>query len=278
MSQRSLENFLRKLTGQDSKKAPEEDWIEVGDSETWSDPRNEERLIVLQRIVEKILGYMFTTIETTETRLSGFQGGINNINAYLNQQLHDMVARLRELPGMAGLKEVTIPDVSFGHEPGAVAGKFMDTLTTFIENAAREIASQKASTVASSGAPPAPVPVAARPASDVDVEKLSQKQAELSEKERFLNMLAEQLASKELQLQERESTIEIIESGLEDKIKLTAALQIAGKKEGSEEDLAELSKLSDAILQGDIEHPEDDDLNGIDPYMDGDADGDDDDD
>ncbi len=259
MSEKSLEGFLKKL--EDEKKQ--------------ADSKDEDKLVILQGVVEKILNYVFSAVETTGNRLVNLEAGIGNIQAYLSQQLNDLSGRLRQLPGMQGLKDVQVPAVEAPANPAAMANAYYQNLAQFIAQKAFELQamrSNQADVKASAIAPAAAQDSGPDEYSGGFNEEFLQKKKELEAREKYLAKLADQLASKEQALQERESTIDILESGMQDKLKMSEAIQLvkgdkkADKDTEANDELAELSKLSDSILQGDA--PGDDagdDENGIDP-------------
>ncbi len=257
MSDKSLEGFLKKLEAEKKE----------------ADSKDEDKFGVLQGVVEKILNYVFSAVETTGNRLVNLEAGIGNIQAYLSQQLNDLTGRLRQLPGMQGLKDVQVPALEAPPNPAAMANAYYQNLAQFI--------AQKASELQALRSNQAEVKASA-PAVEEDLgpdeftggfnEEFLQKKKELEAREKYLSKLADQLAAKEQAMQERENTIDILESGLQDKLKMSAAIQMvkedkkAGKDDEGSDELAELSKLSESILQGDA--PGDDDGNdedGIDP-------------
>ncbi|MFX0099339.1 MAG: hypothetical protein ACFFCS_07125 [Candidatus Hodarchaeota archaeon] len=235
MSEHSLENLLRELD-----KEKEEDRIEV-----------------LQSIVEKILTSVLTTIETTDMQIANLSEGINNVSRYLTQQFSDLTTRLKELPGLKDINAPELPQLATGIERYHVHQSFVQELKDFIASKAEEISRLKPEKEEKDIGLEGELAEISSEAT----EKVTALQKELEAKEKYLSRLAEQLATKNLQLQERERSIEIIEQGLEDEIKMSAALQMAGLDEkGSlreEEDLKDLSDISESILQG--ENFDDDD-------------------
>nr|MDO8085148.1 hypothetical protein [Candidatus Sigynarchaeum springense] len=257
MSDKSLEGFLKKL--EEEKKE--------------ADSKDENKFAVLQGVVEKILNYVLSAVETTGNRLVNLESGINNIQAYLAQQLNDLTGRLRQLPGMQGLKDIQVPALDVPPNPATMANAYFQSLAQFIAQKASELQAMRSSQAEAK---------ASTPDSEIDLgpdefsggfnEEFIQKKKELEAREKYLSKLADQLAAKEQALQERENTIEILESGLQDKLKMSAAIQLvkddkkAGKEGEASDDLAELSKLSESILQGDSTSDEDrDDEDSIDP-------------
>nr|MDO8113819.1 hypothetical protein [Candidatus Sigynarchaeota archaeon] len=261
MSERSLENFLKKL--EDEKK-------EV-------DNKEENKLAILQGVVEKILNYVFSSMEMTSNRIVNLESGIGNITSYLSQQLNDLTGRLRQLPGMQGLKDIQVPAVDLAANPATTGNLFFQNLAQFIAQKAVEL-----QTIRSQQPSAKPTEITEEEAEVAEPDEFSgglneeflQKTKELEAREKYLSKLSEQLASKEQLLQERENTIEILETGMQDKLKLSAAMKMVsqdkkgekGEKTGETSDeLAELSKLSESIIQGD--KPDDStqgDENGVD--------------
>jgi hypothetical protein len=257
MSEKSLEGFLKKL--EDEKKQ--------------ADSKDEDKLAILQGVVEKILNYVFSAVETTGNRLVNLEAGIGNIQAYLSQQINDLAGRLRQLPGMQGLKDVQVPTLEAPANPAAMANAYYQNLAQFIAQKAFELQAMRSNQAEVKASAPAAIDDSGPDEySGGFNEEFLQKKKELEAREKYLAKLADQLASKEQALQERESTIDILESGMQDKLKMSEAIQLVkGDKKAandteSSDELAELSKLSDSILQGDA--PGDDagdDENGIDP-------------
>ncbi len=222
----------------------------------------DQKFVILQSLVEKILNYLLTTIETTETRIANLTMGVTNVTQFITQQINDLTGRLKLLPGLENLKDMPLP-------PNAQASatptseSFYNHLKQFIENKAIELMMKKATLASGTGAieplETKDMPEDEIPYTDDFGAYLDEKERKVTEKEHYLQALADQLAAKELQLQERESTIEVIESSLTDNLKLSAAMQMVGisktdKKSESDsfdESLAELSQLSDSIVQGD---------------------------
>ncbi|MEX2684981.1 MAG: hypothetical protein Q6373_025625 [Candidatus Sigynarchaeota archaeon] len=257
MSDKSLEGFLKKLEAEKKE----------------ADSKDEDKLSVLQGVVEKILNYVLTAVETTGNRLMNLESGINNIQAYLTQQLNDLTGRLRQLPGLQGLKDVQVPVLDAPPNPTTMANAYFQSLAQFIAQKASELQAMRSNQAEVK---------AAVPDSKIDSgpdefsgglnEEFLQKKKELEAREKYLSKLADQLAAKEQALQERENTIEILESGLQDKLKMSAAIQMvqedtkAGKEGEGSDELAELSKLSESIIHGDSTSEEDEnDEDGIDP-------------
>ncbi len=257
MSERSLEGFLKKLE----------------DEKREADNKDEDKLTILQGVVEKILNYVFGAVETTGNRLVNLEAGIGNIQAYLSQQINDLAGRLRQLPGMQGLKDIQVPALEAPANPAAMANAYYQNLAQFIAQKAFEIQAMRSSQVDVKAIAPAAIKDSGPDEfSGGFNEEFLQKKKELEAREKYLAKLADQLASKEQALQERETTIDILESGMQDKLKMSEAIQLvkddkkAGKDTETNDELAELSKLSDSILHGD--GPGDDagdDENGIDP-------------
>ncbi|MBN2152988.1 MAG: hypothetical protein JW839_16165 [Candidatus Lokiarchaeota archaeon] len=245
MSEKSLEGFLKKL--EDEKKE--------------ADSRDEDKFSVLQGVVEKILNYVFSAVETTGNRLVNLEAGIGNIQAYLAQQLNDLTGRLRQLPGMQGLKDIQAPALESPPNPAAMANAYYQNLAQFIAQKAAELQAVRSNHAEASASASAS---AAALEDDFGPDEFSgglneeflQKKKELEAREKYLAKLADQLAAKEQAMQERENTIEILESGLQDKLKMSAAIQMikddkkAGTDGEGDDELAELSKLSESILQG----------------------------
>ncbi len=257
MSEKSLEGFLKKLEAEKKE----------------ADSKDEDKFGVLQGVVEKILNYVFSAVESTGNRLVNLESGINNVQAYLTQQLNDLAGRLRQLPGMQGLKDIQVPALDVPPNPAAMANAYYQNLAQFIAQKATELQAMRSNQAEAK---------AIESLSEEDFgpdefsggfnEEFLQKKNELETREKYLSKLADQLAAKEQALQERENTIDILESGLQDKIKMSAAIQIikedkkAGKDGEESDELAELSKLSESILQGDATSNEDEnDEDGIDP-------------
>ena len=112
MSDKSLEGFLKKL--EEEKKE--------------ADSKDENKFAVLQGVVEKILNYVLSAVETTGNRLVNLESGINNIQAYLAQQLNDLTGRLRQLPGMQGLKDIQVPALDVPPNPATMANAYFQSL------------------------------------------------------------------------------------------------------------------------------------------------------
>jgi hypothetical protein len=245
MSERNLEGFLKKL--EDEKR----------------EDKDEEKLVIVQGIVEKILNYVFSSIEMTSNRISNLESGITNITGYLSQQLNDMTGRLRQLPGMQALNDVQMPaSLNDVQAPGITGGTFMQALEQFIAEKATEIQANRIATVPAKKPglgidEEEPAEVKAEPASAATSDETEQKRTELEAREKHLSLLADQLAAKSQQLQERENTIDILESGMQDRLKMSAAMKIVAQDKKGEAadstgtDLDELSKLSESIMQGD---------------------------
>ena len=246
MSEKNLENFLKKL--EDEKRDVED--------------KDEEKLVIVQGIVEKILNYVFSSIEMTSNRISNLESGISNITGYLSQQMNDMTGRMRQVPGLQGLGDIQVPAADFSSGAGLTGNTFMQSLEQFITQKATEIQANR--TMQAASKKPAEslgeeelVEEKEQPASVAANEDLEQKMSELEAREKQLSLLADQLAAKSQQLQERENTIDILESGMQDRLKMSAAMKIvtqdkkgeAADSEGS--DLDELSKISESIMQGD---------------------------
>lgn len=236
-----------------------------------SKKKSDDKLVILQKIVEKILNYLLTTIETTERRIVDLNSGINNITHYIGQQLNDLTGRLRQLPGMEDLKNVSLPDATSCTPTSEMETLFFNDLKEFIETKSTEILTRRDEELKKS------MDEEEEESDTFDVfkedddgeekeieevpeiskdqaEKLKTREKEIGDKEQYLSQLAEQLAAKELQLQERENTIEIIESGLQDRLKLSAAMEMVEIEDGEGDeikDLEDLSALSDSIIQGD---------------------------
>ncbi|MHA1370891.1 MAG: hypothetical protein ACTSWN_12805 [Promethearchaeota archaeon] len=229
------------------------------------DEKKDERIIILQGIAEKILTYLLTTIETTEMRIADLVNGIYNVTSYLSQQQSDFVGRLKQLPGLENLSMPAPPQpISISNKLGS-SQEFLDELKSFLKTSVNSfLSSKKAEDVGAGGmtgiVDDATVERVDDSGIDERYKELIEKEKELEKREKYLQKLADELAAKEIQLQEREQTIEIIESGLVDQVKMSAALQMMGIKETtgdlSEQDaLAELSEISEKILQGqDVEN------------------------
>jgi hypothetical protein len=257
MAEKSLEGFLKKL--EDEKKQAES--------------KDDDKLAILQGVVEKILNYVFSAVETTGNRLANLEGGIGNIQAYLTQQINDLAGRLRQLPGMQGLKDIQVSALETPANPAAMATAYYQNLAQFIAQKAFELQAMR-----SNQAETRPSVPAIEESSGPDEfsggfnDEFLQKKKELEAREKYLTKMADQLAAKEQALQERENTIDVLESGLQDKLKMSAAIQLVkdDKKTSNESDtsdeLAELSKLSDSIIHGDASSNDSgDDENNIDP-------------
>ena len=87
MGEKSLEGFLSKLNAEDE----------------------DQKLVILQSLVEKILNYLLTTIETTETRIANLTMGVTNVTQFITQQMNDLTGRLKLLPGLENLKDMSSP-------------------------------------------------------------------------------------------------------------------------------------------------------------------------
>ncbi|HME53906.1 MAG TPA: hypothetical protein VKM55_16895 [Candidatus Lokiarchaeia archaeon] len=247
MSEKNLENFLKKL---------EDEKHETGD-------KDEEKLVIVQGIVEKILNYVFSSIEMTSNRIANLESGISNITGYLSQQLNDLTGRLRQLPGMQALSDVQMPGALNDVQPPEISGgMFMQALEQFIVGKTTEIQASRVAAVPANQPEigtdeEEPKAEKAELASSATSDEIEQKRMELEAREKHLSLLADQLAVKSQQLQERENTIDILESGMQDRLKMTAAMKIVAQDKKSEvadstgTDLDELSKLSESIMQGD---------------------------
>ncbi|NMC03626.1 MAG: hypothetical protein GYA24_00370 [Candidatus Lokiarchaeota archaeon] len=240
-SDKSLEGFLKKLEAEKK---------EV-------DSQDEDKLALLQGVVEKILNYVFSAMETTGNRLVNLEAGIGNIQAYLAQQLNDLTGRLRQLPGMQGLKDIQVPAMEAPANPTAMAQAYYQNLAQFIAQKAAELQAMRSNQAdARTSAPFVETRAGPDEFSGGFNDEYLQKKKELEAREKYLTRMADQLAAKEQALQERENTIEVLESGLQDKLKISAAIQLvkddkkAGKEGEVNDELAELSKLSDSILHG----------------------------
>ncbi|MHA1680694.1 MAG: hypothetical protein ACTSUE_06785 [Promethearchaeota archaeon] len=233
MGERNLEDFLSRLNKDD----------------------DSERMVILQGIVEKMLNYLLSTIQTTETRISDIQMGILNVNQYLNRQLSDLTGRLRQLPSLEDLKPPEMPQVRFKSTSGQ--GQFLyQELKKFIEMKVHELLTSAPESDEPGEIAEVPSSEGIRMFVDDDFnDLLNAKEKELLEKETYLAKLADQLSEKEVALQDREKSIEIIENGLADKLKITAALDMIdipqdGEANDPEDDLEDLSQISESILQG----------------------------
>lgn len=246
MSEKNLENFLKKLE--------DEKHETVG-----KDDKDEEKLVIVQGIVEKILNYVFSSVEITSNRIANLESGIVNITGYLSQQLNDLTGRLRQLPGLQALSDVQVPAVDLTSSAGSTVNAFLYALEQFITQKAAEIKANRITAAA-------PEKLGASLDEGVSIEEreqhvtsdeFQQKKNELEAKEKYLSTLADQLAAKSQQLQERENTIDILESGMQDRLKMSAAMKIVAQEkkgeavDGTGIDLDELSKLSESIIQGD---------------------------
>jgi hypothetical protein len=222
---------------------------------------DESRIVILQRITEKILNYLFTMIETTETRITDLENGMNNITQLLNQQLQDLIGRLKLAPGLEGIKDVQLPQVAIPWSEGGLGQQFLETIALYIDEKAELFSTKQSGEEEKECPEEEEVPVVLRPEPSADAkqakvsDQVARKEKELSEKEAYLAKLADQLAAKEQNLQERENNLDLIESTIEDRAKLAGSVDAAesgkpGTKKEENDDLAELSKLSESILQG----------------------------
>jgi hypothetical protein len=240
MSEKNLENFLKNLN-------KEED---------------EERLVILQRITEKILNYLLTTIETTETRINDLENGMNNISQLLNQQLQELIARLKLAPGLEAINDIQLPKVVIPRSEGGLGQQFLETIALYIDEKAEQFAAKQPVEKEPECPEKEEVPVVLRPEPVEEsrqakaFDQVAKKEKELSEKEAYLTKLADQLAAKEQNLQERENNIDMIESTIEDRARLAGSLDSGenkkagpGSKKEERDDLAELSKLSESIIE-----------------------------
>jgi hypothetical protein len=241
MSEKSLEGFLKKLEAEKKE----------------ADNKDDDKLAILQGVVEKILNYVFSAMETTGNRLVNLEAGIGNIQAYLTQQLNDLAGRLRQLPGMQSLKDIQVPALEAPANPAAMAQAYYQNLAQFIAQKAVELQAMRSTqTEVKAIAPAVEENFGSDEFSGGFNEEFLQKKKELESREKYLTRMADQLAAKEQALQDRENTIDILESGLQDKVKMSAAIQLvkddkkSGKDSEASDELAELSKLSDSILHG----------------------------
>ncbi|MHA1794419.1 MAG: hypothetical protein ACTSVI_17420 [Promethearchaeota archaeon] len=249
MGEKGLENLLNRLSKED----------------------DDDRILILQGIAEKILSFLLTTIQSTETRLTDLKAGINNISQYISTQFKSLVGRLRTVPGLDDLKEPeNLPLLSLS--PGDYNANTLDAFKSFIKGMMEEFyhSGKKEAIEGAIKEGEKKVPFASHEDQENikdKIQKLEERENQLLERETFLIRLADELSEKEMRLQEREKTISIIENGLAEKLKVPVFSKKAGvsnegtKKDESLDDLEEIKQISESILQGDNIDDLDDDLN-----------------